>query len=101
MVNASRWPPTSKTLASCCGFEQRIAEGRQEHLADELVHQLAAAAMGHKHVGVVLDRERTGEGEFGVEDMLGESKSEVRRSKSEGRVAKSEMARLRKSRGPE
>ena len=29
-----------------------------KQLADELVHQLAAAAMGQQHVGILLDRER-------------------------------------------
>jgi Tfp pilus assembly protein FimT len=36
-------------------FQQWIAERRQEHFADELVHQLAAAAMRQQHVRVLRD----------------------------------------------
>jgi hypothetical protein len=44
-------------------FQQRVVERRQEHLADELVHQLAAAAMSHQDVRVLLD----GDGAGGIE----------------------------------
>jgi hypothetical protein len=46
-------------------FQERIAEGGQEQLADELMHQLAAAAVSEQHLGVVLDGEGTGGGEVG------------------------------------
>jgi hypothetical protein len=35
--------------------EQRVVERRQEHFADELVHQLAAAAVRHQDVRVLRD----------------------------------------------
>ena len=39
-------------------LRQRAVEGRQNHLLDQLVHQLAAAAMGQRHRGIVGDRQR-------------------------------------------
>ncbi len=32
-----------------------------DHFPNELMHQLPAAAMRHEHIGIVLNRERTGE----------------------------------------
>jgi len=40
-------------------FQQRVFECRQKTFADELVHQLAAAAVRHQDVRVLLDRNRT------------------------------------------
>ena len=68
------------------GFEERVAEGGEEELADELVHELAAAAVGEEDVGVVLDGERAGGGEGRVEGTwrgLGNPKSETRRPRGD------------------
>jgi hypothetical protein len=42
--------------------EQRIAERRQEHFADELVHQPAAAAMREQDLRVLGDGNRAAGG---------------------------------------
>jgi hypothetical protein len=43
-------------------FQQRVVEGRQKHFADELVHQLAAAAVRHQDVRIL----RMGIGQMGL-----------------------------------
>ena len=41
-------------------FEQGVAKGGHEELADELVHELAAAAVRQQHARIVLDGKRAG-----------------------------------------
>jgi hypothetical protein len=42
-------------------FRKRVAKSRQEHFTDQLMHEFPSAAMGHQHLGIILDWERAGE----------------------------------------
>ena len=64
-MKASLGRRRSNTLGIALRFQQRVVESGQEHLADELVHQLAAAAVGEEDLRVVLDGQWTGGCEVG------------------------------------
>ena len=53
-MNASRAPSRQTiTAAVVARVQHRIAEGRDEHLLDQLVHQLPAAAVRQQHLRVL------------------------------------------------
>jgi hypothetical protein len=60
-------------------FQQRVVECRQKHFADELVHQLAAAAMRHQDVRVLRDGNGTRRGKIGrgLHNLLKEAVLEI------------------------
>ncbi len=62
-MNARRGPAAAENTApSCRASSVGIAERRQQHLLDELMRQLAAAAVRQQHGRVVGDGDGAGEG---------------------------------------